>query len=65
MRVFLIGALVFLSGCSTQAWYGIAAGQASYNCRELKSADERDRCKKASDLSFEQYEKERRKVKVQ
>jgi len=43
--------------------YEVVAGVGSMDCGGLPSPEERARCKKANDLSYDKYEIERRKAK--
>ena len=59
--------LVTLSStaCTTAQLYDTVAVNTAPDCNKYANAEERNRCKKETDVSYEQYEKERKKAKGQ
>jgi hypothetical protein len=61
----LITASILFTACSTAQLYDVVAANTSPDCNKYSNADERNRCKKETDISYEQYERERKKAKGQ
>jgi hypothetical protein len=59
---FFVAAL--LAGCTTAALYDQVAAQTAPDCNKIANADERSRCKKETQTSYEEYERERQKAKT-
>jgi hypothetical protein len=59
---FLIASL--LVGCSTAALYDQVAAQTAPDCNKIANAEERSRCKKETQMSYEEYARERQKAKA-
>jgi hypothetical protein len=59
--MFLAIVTVNTSACSTRGMYEYVAGATAVDCTKYSNADERARCKKETDVSYEQYERERQK----
>ena len=63
MKRTSLSLLIFcLSGCSTAAVYDYIAMNTDPDCSRYVNAEERSRCVKQANVSYEQYEKERRKA---
>ena len=60
--IFLITALG-TSACSTAAMYDFIATNTEPDCNKYGNAEDRNRCKKEAQVSYEEYEKERQKAK--
>jgi hypothetical protein len=52
-----------LVGCSTATLYDQVAFQTAHDCNKITNADDRSRCKKETQMSYEDYERERQKAK--
>jgi len=63
LTIIALASCLSSAGCSTQSMYEVVAGVGSMDCGGLPSPEERARCKKANDLSYDKYEIERRKAK--
>ncbi len=59
----LVCAAALLSACSTAQMYEYIADLTEPDCSRISNADDRDRCRKAANVSYEKYEKERQKAK--
>lgn len=52
-------ALALLAGCSTSAWYDTVQSASRVDCGRYGTADERERCYKEQNRSYDQYRRER------
>lgn len=60
-KLFVLVAVVLLTGCSTAGWYEGMKARQQMECRQLPSAEYED-CMKQLDKSFLEYETERKGV---
>jgi hypothetical protein len=59
----LLCVAALLSACSTAQVYEYVADLTDPDCSRISNADDRDRCRKTANVSYEKYEKERQKAK--
>ncbi|MEY3252818.1 MAG: hypothetical protein RL227_1791 [Pseudomonadota bacterium] len=58
----LTAALLALAGCSTRQLYDTVAATTAQDCNPIVNAEERARCRKKVEMSYDQYERERQKA---
>ena len=61
LQLILLSALTS-TACSTAGVYDFIAVNTSPDCNKYVNAEDRNRCKKEADISYETYEKERQKA---
>jgi uncharacterized OsmC-like protein len=61
--IFFMLLLASLAGCSTATLYDQIAAQTAPDCNKIVNAEDRNRCKKETDVSYEEYERQRQKAK--
>ena len=61
LAALLLATAVGAAGCSTRGVYEYVAGATATDCNKYSNPDERARCKKETNVSYEQYERERQK----
>lgn len=54
-RVSLALALALLAGCSAQQLYATGQTAQRNECRKIEDRDERTRCQRSADLSYDTY----------
>jgi hypothetical protein len=60
---FLLVFISAISGCSTENFYNYLSFATRPNCGSYNTTDERSRCMKESDRSYDSYEKERSAIR--